>query len=60
MKGYILEACVDSAESAVEAQKGGANRLAPCANLGIGGTTPERALDEKGRELTGTWGRTAW
>ena len=49
MKGYILEACVDSAESAVEAQKGGANRLELCANLVIGGTTPERALYEKVR-----------
>lgn len=51
-KGYILEACVDSAESAVAAAKGGADRLELCANLVIGGTTPEIALYEKVRELT--------
>lgn len=54
MKKYILEACVDSAESAVEAVKGGADRLELCANLVIGGTTPEQALYEKVRELTDT------
>ena len=54
MKGYILAACVDSPESAVEAVKGGADRLELCANLIIGGTTPEQALYEKVRELTDT------
>lgn len=54
MKRYILEACVDSAESAAEAVKGGADRLELCANLVIGGTTPEQALYEKVRELTDT------
>ena len=52
MKKYILEACVDSPESAVEAAEGGADRLELCANLIIGGTTPEQALYEKVRELT--------
>lgn len=52
MRKYILEACVDSPESAVEAVKGGADRLELCANLIIGGTTPGRALYEKVRELT--------
>lgn len=52
MKGYLLEVCVDSPESAAEAEKGGADRLELCANLVIGGTTPEQALYEKVRELT--------
>lgn len=52
MGEYLLEVCVDSPESAAEAEKGGADRLELCANLVIGGTTPEQALYEKVRELT--------
>lgn len=54
MKRYILEVCVDSVESAKAAVGGGADRLELCANLVIGGTTPEQALYEKIRELTDT------
>lgn len=43
---------MDSAESAAEAARGGADRLELCANLIIGGTTPAQALYEKVRELT--------
>lgn len=46
-KNYILECCVDSVESAIEASEGGADRLELCASLIIGGTSPGMALFEQ-------------
>ena len=40
----MLEVCVDSVESGMEACQGGADRIELCGNLIIGGTTPELSL----------------
>lgn len=50
MKNYMLEICVDSAESALAAAAAGAKRLELCANLIIGGTSPGISLYETIRE----------
>lgn len=46
----VLEVCVDSAESAASAARGGATRLELCANLVIGGTSPDEDMFRMVRE----------
>lgn len=52
MEHFILEACVDSVESAMAAVHGGATRLELCANRIIGGTTPSPYLYQEIRKYT--------
>ncbi|HMA23189.1 MAG TPA: copper homeostasis protein CutC, partial [Gemmatimonadaceae bacterium] len=40
----VVEACVESLEAALAAERGGADRLELCLNLDVGGTTPRAEL----------------
>ncbi|MDO6992865.1 copper homeostasis protein CutC [Brachyspira innocens] len=49
-KNIKIEICVDSVESCINAEKGGADRLELCGNMFEGGTTPSYGVLELARE----------
>ncbi|GAB5362517.1 hypothetical protein AAMO2058_000803900 [Amorphochlora amoebiformis] len=52
-EGALFEACVDSVESGIEAERGGAKRLELCANLVEGGVSPSMGMVEVMRSKVG-------
>ncbi len=51
MNLITMEICVDSIKSALNAQKGGADRIELCSNLAVGGTSPSYALIRQCKDL---------
>ena len=47
MRDIIKEACVETFEEAILAEKKGANRVELCSRLDLDGLTPERKIIEK-------------
>jgi copper homeostasis protein len=47
----IVEVCANSLQSAVNAQKAGADRIELCTELGVGGITPSYGMLQTAREL---------
>jgi len=43
MNQYLIECCANSVQSAINGEKGGANRIELCRNLELGGLTPKRS-----------------
>ena len=50
--GRIIEICTNSAQSCVEAEAGGAQRVELCASIPEGGTTPSYGTIRMAQELT--------
>jgi copper homeostasis protein len=44
MRAILIEACVETLEESVAAERGGADRLELCANMAVSGTTPSDEL----------------
>ena len=47
MKNILKEACVETYEQAILAQKNGANRIELCGDLSVGGITPDFQLTQR-------------
>ena len=43
MNQYLVECCANSVQSAINGEKGGANRIELCRALELGGLTPKRS-----------------